>query len=162
MLGPEELFPLYAELSLGLAGFAGVVSAFAGRDRTFRPTERVRFLSVVMASACVLAGCFTLFAALAGGLSLSISYRLCGAVCLIVALVPFFPNFISAWRHAEDPDSTTEYWSLYVSLGSYAAVCSLYGAAALADWGFACLVGGFSIQLLHGLWMFVRVLTRAN
>ena len=162
MMSPEELFSLYAELSLGLAGFAGVVSAFAGRDRTFRPTERVRFLAVVIASGSVLSGCFTFFAAIAGGLSLSTSYRLTGVVCLAFTLVSFVPNFVAAWRAAKDPDSTTEYWSLYVSAGAYVAICSVYLAALLTGYGFACLVVGFSIQLLHGLWMFVRVLTRAN
>jgi len=33
---PDDAISLFAELSLGLAGFAGVGSAFAGRTREFR------------------------------------------------------------------------------------------------------------------------------
>ena len=162
MLSPEEMFPLYAELALGLAGFAGVVSAFAGRDREFRPTERVRFLGVVLASATVLAGTFVFFAGSAGGYDDSISLRLSGAICLAISFSMGAPLPLTSWRAGKDPDSTTELWSLYVSLGTFIALWSLYSAAAVTQSGYVALVSGFSIQLLHGLWMFVRVLTRAN
>jgi hypothetical protein len=162
MLSPEEIFPLYAELSLALAGFTGVVSAFAGRDRRFRPTERVRFLAVVSASACVLAGCFTVFATSAGGYDLAVSLRLSGAVCLVISLASGLPLFVTSWRAAGDPDSTTEMWSLYVSLVTFILLWTLYASSVVTEKAFVALVTGFSIHLLHGLWMFVRVLTRAN
>ncbi|MEM7496087.1 MAG: hypothetical protein AAF471_08260, partial [Myxococcota bacterium] len=116
MLSPEETFPLYAELALALAGFAGVVSAFKGRDRVFRPTERIRFVAVVMASACVLLGCFTILAALAGDFSLPTSYRTSGALCFAASAVYTLRTFPAAWRRSRDPDSTTERWSFLVSL----------------------------------------------
>jgi hypothetical protein len=162
MLSPEELFPLYAELALGLAGFAGVVSAFGGRERNFKPTERVRFLAVVTASGCVLTGCFALFSTLAGGLDFDMACKLSGGVCLVFLLSANFPILATAWKRARDPDSTTEMWSLYVSTSTYFAVAGLYGAAVVTEPGFVLLVGAFSIHLLHGLWMFVRLLTRAN
>jgi hypothetical protein len=162
MLSPEEIFPLYSELALALAGFAGVVSAFSGRDRVFRPTERIRFVAVVMASACVLLGCFAIFAALAGEFGLSASYRVAGALCFAVSCTYAARTFPAVFRHAQDPDSSTERWSIFVSLGAYVSLCVCYAAAALTPMGFFSLVTGFSIHLLHGLWMFVRVLTRAN
>ena len=162
MLSPEDIFPLYAELSLGLAGFAGVVSAFAGRDRVFRPTERVRFLTVVAASGCVLLGCFAVFGSLAWGASLSAAYQIAGVSCLAISAVFVASTFPPAWRGARDPDSTTEQWSLFVSAGAYLAIFILYGGAIFSSVGFFSLVVGFSIQLLHGLWMFVLLLTRAN
>ena len=37
----EDSIALYAELALALAGFAGIVSAVAARERQFRPIERL-------------------------------------------------------------------------------------------------------------------------
>lgn len=162
MLSPEDLFPLYAELSIALAGFVGVVSAFAGRDREFRPTERVRFLAVALASASVLAGCFGFFTALAGGCDLALSYKVAGAVSLVISLAAGVPLFVTSWRRARDADSTSEPWSLYVSLVTFLMLWTLYGGAAVTRGGFVLLVAGYSARLLHGLWMFVRLLTRAN
>ena len=162
MLSPEEMFPLYAELALGLAGFAGVVSAFTGRDREFRPTERVRFLAVVLASATVLVGTFAFFAASAGGCDHPIALKLAGTLSLAISLAMGAPLFATSWRAGKDPDSTTEMWSLYLSAGTFVTLWMLYAAAAVTEIGYVALVSGFSVQLLHGLWMFVRVLTRAN
>ena len=162
MLSPEDLFPLYAELALGLAGFVGVVSAFAGRDREFRPTERVRFLAVTLASASVLAGCFAFFTALAAGYEVHHAFRVTGAIGLGVSATGGMPLFVTSWKRASDPDSTSEPWSLYVSLATFILLWSLYGAAMLGQDGFVLLVAGFSIHLLHGLWMFIRLLTRPN
>lgn len=73
-----------------------------------------------------------------------------------------FPLFTASWRAGKDPDSTTEMWSLYVSLGTFITLWILYATAASTELGYVALVTGFSVQLLHGLWMFVRVLTRAS
>lgn len=162
MLSPQDLFPLYAELALGLAGFVGVVSAFAGRNREFRPTERVRFLAVALASAVVLAGCFSFFTMLAAGHELLHAYKAAGAVSLVISLAGGVPLFATSWKRARDHDSTSEPWSLYISLATFSLLWALYGAAVLTREGFALLVAGFSINLLHGLWMFVRLLTRPN
>ena len=162
MLSPEDFFPLYAELSLGLAGFAGIVSAFAGRDRQFRPTELARVISVVAASSCVLVGCFAIFSVLAWGANVSTSYQVAGAACLAVSAAYFFSAFPRAWRSSKDPDSTSESWALLVTAGAYLAIMLIYAGAVLTTMGFFCLIMGFSVHLLHGLWMFVRVLTRAN
>ena len=75
---------------------------------------------------------------------------------VLVFLVP------SAWRHMNDPESTTEAWVLAVVVGYGLLLVGLFGAIALqmADQGL--LVVGFSLQLMFGLWMFVRLLTRPN
>lgn len=56
MSGAHDVLSLYAELSLGLAGFVGVVSAFSGRDRVFQPIEKVRVMHVLGCAGSVLAG----------------------------------------------------------------------------------------------------------
>ena len=161
-MAPEELFPLYAELSVALAGFAGVVSAFAGRDRIFQPTELVRFLAVVMAAAIVLVGCFTFFVAKAAGLDVETSLRLCGIGPIALIVTAVLTLYRSAVRASREPGSTTEPWSLRVSLAVFLTNVALLLAAILTDASYACIVAAFSLQFLHGLWMFVRVLTRAN
>jgi branched-subunit amino acid ABC-type transport system permease component len=57
LINISDAVELYAELSLALAGFAGVVTAFAGRERAFRPSERMRLVGIVVLSASVLGGC---------------------------------------------------------------------------------------------------------
>jgi hypothetical protein len=57
----SEVFSLYAELALALAGFTGVASAFAGRERAFRPTELTRLQGILVNSASVLAGCLAFY-----------------------------------------------------------------------------------------------------
>lgn len=162
MPSPDDLLALYAELALGLAGFVGVVSAFAGRDREFRPTERVRFLSVVLSSATILTGCFAFFTSSSAGLALRSSYALAGAASLVVWLSGGLPVFVRSWRRRNDADSSTEMWSLYVSLSTLTSLGLLYGGAVFTRGGLPLLVAGFSLNLLHGLWMFTRLLTRPN
>lgn len=162
MLDPNEIFPLYAELALGLAGFAGVVSAYAGREREFKSTERVRLFGVLVASACVLGGCFVFFAALAAGLEPEVAYRISGVVCLSFSLAFFLPIFSNTLKHARDADSTSEPWSLGVSACAYFTISGLYVVSIATDFGFFGLVSAFSVQLLRGLWMFIRLLTRPN
>jgi len=161
-MAPEELFPLYAELALGLAGFVGVVSAFTGRDRVFLPTERVRFIGVVMASVVVLVGCFSFFAARASEIEPGTCLRIAGVGPLLIALTMMTVMMPESVRAARDAESTTEPWSLALSFVVIATNIVLYGAAVVTDASYGCLVLGFSIQILHGIWMFVRVLTRRN
>lgn len=78
MLSLPDVLSLYAELALALAGFAGVTSAFAGRDRAFKPTERSRVEAVLMNSAAALAGCLAFYGGLGASLAIDQSIRLSG------------------------------------------------------------------------------------
>ena len=161
-MNPEELLPLYAELSLALAGFVGVVSAFGGRDREFRPTERVRFLYVVLCAACVFAGCLGFFTSSVGGYSVAASCKISGVSAFLVAVIVGLQVVPPGWKHANDPESTTEPTSLYAGSGAVVVAAGLYGWSVAAGGAALPLVAGFSLQLLAGLWMFVRLLSRAN
>jgi hypothetical protein len=158
----EEILPLYAEIAIALAGFVGVVSAFAGREREIRPTERVRFVYVVMCAGSVLAGCLAFFTAIGGGLDTFVACQVSGCSSLLVTGLVALQTVPGAWRHANDPDSTTESWSLYVATGAILVELLLFGIAILSGGHPLPLLCGFSLQLLLGLWMFVRLLTRAN
>lgn len=158
----SDLLGLYAELSLGLSGFAGVASAFAGRSRDFRPIERTRVLGVLLNSGGVLAGCLVFLAADASGFEGSIPLRLAAAASLAVTLFVPINVLPPAWRHMGDPDSTTELWVLLVATSGIATNLGLYAATIGFDLGPAFLLTAFTLQMLLGLWMFARLLTREN
>ena len=86
---PSDAISLFAELSLGLAGFAGVGAAFAGRNREFLPMERSRLLSIVGLAASVLAGSLAYISV--SFESESASLRASAAASLVVkAMIPPF------------------------------------------------------------------------
>ena len=162
MLSLPETFSLYAELALALAGFAGVASAFAGRDRQFRPTEGVRIRAVLANSAAVLFGCLAFYSGLGAELTADGALRLSGFTSFLFSLRVTTVEIPDGWRHAKDPDSTTEMWVLYVILASNLSLLAMYGWTALFGGGPALLLIGFPIQMLVALWMFTRLLTRPN
>ncbi|MCH7869374.1 MAG: hypothetical protein IH881_16905 [Myxococcales bacterium] len=157
-----DIYSLLAELAIALAGFSGVSSTFAGRERLFRPMERTRLQAVLLSSSSVLAGCLALYSASSVGLDEAESASVSAAVG-IVFTVPNLAFLIpTALRHRKDSDSTTEIWVIYtVSLYSL-ALLALLGIIAAQKGDPNLLVVGFSSQLLFGLWMFVRLLTRPN
>ena len=159
---PEETISLFAELSLVLAGFAGVVSAFSGRERQFRPTELIRLTHVLSCSATILAGCLGYFTCSAGGYSVAHSVATAGVASCAFAAVLLPPLTQRAWRSGRDPDSTSEPWTLFAIPAVNFCVIFLFGFAAVSETGSFPLIGGFSIQLLVGLWLFARLLTRPN
>ena len=157
---PDEAISLFSELSLGLAGFAGVGSAFAGRNREFRPIERLRLLSVVWIAASVLAGSLAYVSV--SFMSESISLRASAATSMIVmagAVLLVVPPLV---RAASDGNARSEKWVLPVSAGLAIASALMYAFITLNPTSFGLLAATFSLQLLHSLWLFVRLLTRAN
>ncbi len=157
----QEAVELYAELSLALAGFAGVASAFAGRERTFRPSERLRLVGVVTLSASVLGGCLAYLAASIALLPSSQAESVAGLVSLVLfsPVIWTIPRF---WLRARDPDSSVDSWSLYLVPVLMITDVVLLSSAALgfgAGWQLAL---SFGFQLLHGLWLFFLLLTRPN
>jgi hypothetical protein len=103
LISTLEAVELYAELSLALAGFAGVASAFAGRERTFRPVERLRLVGVVVLSASVLGGCLTYVTASIALLSASHIESAAG----LVSLVLISPLFLLMPRLGRDHETPT-------------------------------------------------------
>jgi hypothetical protein len=162
MLSVPDVFSLYAELALTLAGFAGVTSAFSGRDRAFKPIERSRVQAVLMNSAAVLGGCLAFYGGLGAGLALDQSIRVSGLMSFLFTLPVSAIALPNAWRHLKDPDSTTETWVLSVATGINISLLILYGWTGLFGEGAALLLIAFPIQMMLALWMFTRLLTRHN
>lgn len=157
----EGAVELYAELSLALAGFAGVASAFAGRERAFRPIERMRLVGVVVLSASVLGGCLTFLAASIALLTPVQAEALTGLASLAL-LAPLFWVIPRLWIRARDPDANVDSWSLYLVTSLTAVETLLLSTTGLgfgAGWQLAL---SFGFQLLQGLWLFFLLLTRQN
>ncbi|MFT4518139.1 MAG: hypothetical protein ACI9JM_000516 [Halioglobus sp.] len=158
----ENSIALYAELALALAGFAGIVSAFAGRERQFRPVERLRLGGLMSLSGMVLAGCLAYIVGSLAGIAEATVLVITATVCLIPlsALVLF--RLPQLWRRSEDADATVAKWSLYLVAALMLADLLLFGAAIFVPGSAWMIALGFSLMLLHALWMFVLLLTRAN
>lgn len=162
MQSPPEIYSLLAEVAIGLAGFTGVASAFAGRERNFRPMERARLQAVLLGSSSALAGCLALYSATSLGLSYATGAAIAGGVGIVLTLPVLAVLVPSGIRHRQDPDSTTEKWVIFSVVGYSLCVLIILGAVVLRSGPPDLLVLGFSLQLLFGLWMFVRLLTRPN
>ena len=158
----ENAIYLYTELALSLAGFAGVSAAFAGRAREFRPVERLRLLGLMSLSGVVLAGCFAFIISSTAEFSE-------GRVLVVTAIVSFILTFTvgiialpTLWRRSRDADTTISQWSLYFVSGLYLAEVVLLGIPIVLPGSAWMILLGFSLLLLHGLWIFVLFLTRPN
>ena len=157
----RDAVELYAELSLALAGFAGVVTAFAGRERKFRPIERMRLVGIVVLSGSVLGGCLAYVSASIAGLSERQVESAAGIVGLLV-ISPLFRLLPRLWTRSRDADATVESWSLFLVTTSFVLQIPLLSTAALGFGSGWQLALAFSLQLLQGLWLFFLLLTREN
>jgi hypothetical protein len=158
----EDSIALYAELALALAGFAGIVSAFAGRERQFRPVERLRLEGLMILSGTVLAGCLAYTVGSLAGIDEASVLVITAILCLIPisALLPI--KLRELWRRSKDADATVAQWSLYLVSALMLAYMLLFGATIFVPESAWMIALSFSLMLLHGLWMFVLLLTRAN
>ena len=157
---PDDAISLFAELSLGLAGFAGVGAAFAGRSREFLPMERSRLLSVVSLSASVLAGSLAYvsvsFASESASLRASAATSLAASLGMMLLIVP------PLVRARSRSSAESERWVFPMSIGLLVVAILLYAFNTWSPTSFSLLAAAFSLQLLHALWLFVRLLTRVN
>ena len=161
MGGSEELFELIAELAIALAGFAGVAAAFAGRERAFEPTERIRLLALFLNSGTILTGCGGVFILTLAGASPDVTFRVAGLAPSFLFGIPGVVWGIRAYQAARDPGSTSELWALHLNSVYVFVVVSCCAGTALTGPAYL-LATAFWIQLVYSLWMFWRLLTRRN
>ena len=158
----EDTFSLIAEISIGLAGFSGVAAAFGGRDRSFRRTERIRLTGVFVMAGSTLAGCLAIYATAAAGFIAATQYQAAGSVCFVVSAWMLAVPIRQAGGETGNPESTASVGVLALTAGLTTLCLVLYGMCVFQGGLSGPLVSGMSIQLLTGLWMFTRLLTRSN
>lgn len=162
MTGLSDAYALIAESAVALIGFAGVASAFSGRERDFTLAEFGRLGAIIFAAVVPLMGCFSLYVFRDAGYTSAQSYKLTGVLVLLAQGVLWFRGVQSAIQNYRHPDSTTGLAFIFALSGFLVTTVSLYASVAFLGFGSWALVAGFSIQLLFGVFMFWRLLTRAT
>lgn len=161
MIDDADAFGLLAELAIALAGFSGVAAAFTGRERTYRPTERIRLLAVLLTSGVVFGGSGGVHTLLLAGVSPTSTFRFVSLAAAVFFAFVSLPGVGRAYRARRDPDSTSESWALHLAAAQ--AVLTLGLLAGNVPLGTPYLLAGaFWLQLVYGLWMFARLLLRSN
>lgn len=159
---PLDTFELFAELSLALAGFSGVAAAFGGRDREFRPIEISRLTAVFLFAGASLVDALLVISLAHAGVPANATYQV---ACLVAGLLLFavvcrqYPPVLRLYRAGE---ATTSGRFLVFSTTFHLTVVVLLAWAGLYERESWPLVVGISAQLMYGLWMFARLLLRAN
>lgn len=155
-----EDFALIAELALGLTGFAGVAAAFGGREREFTPIDRVRLAAVFQTSAGPMVGSLLLIALVRSStVSDSVAVSIVAVSSIAYILATLGPASIRALKLARR-DNSADPRAVAMTLVAGSVQLSLYASAALGFAGSSAVVGGYAIQLVVGVWMFWRLLTR--
>jgi hypothetical protein len=159
MIENSGTFELLAEIAIAVAGFAGVATAFGGRERNFGIIEKIRLTALFQYSAMVLAGCFILLALDSAEIPAPTTIALASfavAVALFALAVSAMPRVI---RQALSEDSTSSKGALALVIAVYAVTIPLCGINAFvlkAQWP---LITVFALLILESLWLFHRLLT---
>ena len=147
---------------MALAGFAGVASAFAGRERRFRAVERIRLAGVVSLSASTFGGCLTYVVCSVGGLSERTSSATAAFITLALVAALVLGRLPEFWRRSKDDDAQVDRYSPILVSSFLASDVILLGCTLIGIVGGWALALAFSLLLLHGLWLFFLLLTREN
>jgi hypothetical protein len=161
-MNPNDTIALFAELSVALAGFAGVASAFSGRDRKFGPMERGRLLAIVGLSASILCGCLAFLSVSLGQGSVEQATRAAGLGSLVGCFGMVFGVIVPVLRRMKEPEANADPWVVYLSAVLVGLAAFSYTWLILFPGNLWLLGVGFSVQMLHCLWMFLRFLTKPS
>jgi hypothetical protein len=158
----QDTFALFAELSLGLAGFAGVAAAFGGRHRSYRPGDENRLVGLFVSAGVTLAGCVAILTLIATDMAVHNAFLLVSALLFAVSGMVTLKRVPLNYRLAQDAEASIEPWAAHLASLHFAALLLLYGGNLWLGGRAWPLIGGFSLQLLFGLWLFTRLLTRST
>lgn len=159
-MNPHDAIVLFAEISVALAGLAGVASALSGRDRSFGVLDRGRIRAIVGLPTVVLMGCLAFIAVSVGDASLARATRSAAFVSLVACLPLYVWVVIPAVQDFRQQSSDADPWVIYLSTFLVTLATALYGWVALFPNHLSMLAGSFSLQIAHAIWMFLRLLTR--
>ena len=159
-MSPDDAIVLFAEVSVALAGFAGVASALSGRNREFALLDRGRILAILGLSAIVLAGCLAYISASLGEGSAEQATRVAALASLIACIPVHAWVVIPAVRDLNRSDSEAEPWVIHLSTALVIMATLAYAWVVVFPANIWLLAGSFSLQIVHTLWMFLRLLTR--
>jgi hypothetical protein len=162
MASPIDTFELLAELSLALGGFSGVAASFGGRDRTYRPIEIARLTGVFSYAGMSLVGALLAISLTHAGIAASDTYAAAALTCCLMVLWYLATQVPPVFRLYRAGESTTSGPYMVFSFSYMFALVFLFLWSALYEREAWPLIVGISTQLVYGLWIFARLLLRAN
>ena len=157
----SQAFTLFPELALALAGFAGIAATFGGKNRTYDPAEKERLIGLFVISASTIAISVLTIALFSAGLIAATVYfwASCFALLTQIRMVLLFSKVI---RFISDPSAST---TLKVTVFLFTPIVTswvLFIGNVIVwqqEWP---LIVALTLQLLGGLFLFLRLLTTRN
>ena len=122
--------------------------------------DRARLGQLFTLAAIPLMGSLLAISLASTGLAMESTYLWVSALSLSVIAVYAIAFSPGAYRAAVDPDANTEPWALVVGAVFALANFLLLGGNVLLGGKAWPLISAFSSQLVFGLWIFTRILTR--
>ena len=162
LLSTSETIALFTEISVALTGFAGVASAFAGRNRELTRLDRVRMLSVIALSSSVFVGCLAFLTADLAGFGAVSSVRWAGAAGFLVSMVALVTQLPEGLRGESERGVIRRQSVALRSACVLVLTILLYASVVTMPQEPGLLAAAFSLQLIHCVWMFVRLLSRPS
>jgi len=151
-----------AELGLGLAGFAGVGSAFGGRSRDYGTIDLIRLMVLFLSAGSVVAGSLGIFTLASYGLDEATIYSIVSIALALLLGIVGVPLMLAAYRTVKDPNVVAPTWVFVVGIVYLITVEVLYLRNSFGDAEPGPLIAAFSLSLVYGLWMFTRLMVRHN
>ena len=155
-------FELLAELGLGLAGFAGVAAAFGGRARAYGKVDLSRLMVLFVCAGLVVAGSLATIALAALGLESATIFIRVSAAMAVIAGVAAIPLFRVAYQNTRDAPDVAQPYVLVIATLFVVTFESLLVLNIFKSGKPGLLFAAFSLALIYGLWVFVRLMTRPN
>ena len=149
-----------AELGLGLAGFAGVGSAFGGRSREYGKIDLIRLMVLFLSAGSVVAGSLAVLTLASYGLDDVTSYSIVSTVLALILGITGVPLLLAAYRTVKDPKVVAPIWVFVTGISYLVIVEALYIQNSFGDAKAGPLIAAFSLSLVYGLWMFTRLMVR--
>ncbi len=156
------MFSLIAELSLGLLGFSGVAAAFGGRERAFNYVEKVRFFGIVAQSVNPLFGSLAIYVLSAAGFGSAGIISGAAGLSIFISLSFFAITMPAVTRSGRDASTSTETWAVVVVWIQMLVTTSLYALSILGGGVAWSLVAAYTCHLAMGVFIFWRILMRAE
>jgi hypothetical protein len=111
----QDTFALFAELSLGLAGFAGVAAAFGDRQRSHGAGDENRLFGLFVSAAVTLGGCVAILTLIATDVSNHYTFLLVSALLFAINGVVMCMRLPNNYRLARAPEASIEPWAAHLA-----------------------------------------------
>jgi hypothetical protein len=110
----------------------------------------------------VVAGSLAILALAALGLEDSTIYKSVSAAMAVIMVLAVTPLYITAYKNTRESPEVAQPYVLVIATLSAIMMESLLAASVVRGGEPGFVFAAFSVALLYGLWVFVRLMTRPN